>query len=160
MGTGTARSPGGGSASRPPPRVSVNLVHTVYVQRRPSTTAVDRRSSPFLGVTSGRTDKNLCRPGRPLHLPLFTCLQTRGGACSPRASNLTSATMVTYLPRPPLLCRRASPLLTYLLPWVGRRAWQTSDAIPPYQLPPPLPPPWQTAPLHPPPTLYPPQVRV
>ena len=27
----------------------------------PRTTAVDRRSTPSLGLTSGRTDKNLCR---------------------------------------------------------------------------------------------------
>ena len=48
---------------------------------------------------------------RPRHRrsPNRAAVSRRAAYASPRASNLTSATMVTYLPRPPLLCRRASP---------------------------------------------------
>ena len=42
-------------------------------------------------------------------VPNRAAVSRRAAYASPRASNLTSATMVTYLPRPPLLCRRASP---------------------------------------------------
>ena len=48
MGTGTARLPGGGGPSRPPPRASVNLLVPLLL------TGV-RHHPP------GRTDKNLCR---------------------------------------------------------------------------------------------------